>query len=109
MASGCSAGANEAISRVEVIRMVVVLSVQETEDLRTVRLRPVVANGPHTSFSNTGAGLETGKQPGHRTQQDEIFAGPSAVVAPKVLEDREDEHFRERELLRGYAYRAGAR
>ena len=47
-------GRSQRRNRVEVVQVVVVPSVQEKEDLRTVRLRPVAADGPHTSLLEHG-------------------------------------------------------
>ena len=47
------------------VLVVVILGVQESQDLRKVRLRPEVANGPQTSFPNSGPGLEAREQTRH--------------------------------------------
>ena len=58
-------GRRQRRNRVQVVLVVVILGVQESQDLRKVRLRPEVANGPQTCLPNTGRGLEASEQTRH--------------------------------------------
>lgn len=58
-------GRRQRRNRVQVVLVVVILGVQESQDLRKVWLRPEVANGPQTSFPNSGPGLEAREQTRH--------------------------------------------